>query len=456
MSCRTRSASKSDGILKQVQDDRKKRMTITFIGHGYVGLVTASVFADLGNKVWVIGRTQEKIENLKKGVIPIYEPGLEEIVKRNVLAKRLLFTLAYKEAIPESKIVFIAVGTPSKRNGKADLSVVFKVAEKIGRNLLDGYKVIVTKSTVPIGTNKKIERIILNAKPKSSTFDMASIPEFLREGQAISDTLNPDRIVIGTESQIAKDLLVDLHKPLDGHLVLTNVETAEMIKYASNAFLATKISYANAVAKLSELTGADGLRVLEAVGLDKRVGSAFLSPGAGYGGSCFPKDIKALVSIAKEYGYDFNLLKEVESINYEAIEDIVSKAKILLEGELTNKTVGILGLSFKPNTDDMRDAPSIIVIDSLQKMGAHIKAYDSVAINNARKIFENVDFYNNPYSVARDSDILIIMTEWNEFKELDLAKIKRLMKTPILLDGRNIYDPKVLKEMGFIYKGVGR
>lgn len=431
-------------------------MTITFIGHGYVGLVTASVFADLGNKVWVIGHTYEKIDNLKKGILPFFEPGLKEIVERNIKAGRLLFTLEYKKAIPLSSIVFITVGTPPKANGQADLSVVFDVSKKIAQNLNKGYTLVVTKSTVPIGTNKKIGKIISVEKPKNANFDIASLPEFLREGQAISDTLHPDRVIIGSDSKKAKDLLVELHRPIDGHFVLTDIKTAEMIKYVSNAFLATKISFANAIAKISELTGADGLRVLESVGLDKRIGSAFLSPGVGYGGSCFPKDVKALIATAKQHGYDFNLLKEAENINHEAMDNIVKKAIRLLKGEIADKTIGIFGLSFKPNTDDMRDAPSITVINKLQKNGARIRAYDPIAVSNASKIFKNVSFYKDPYSVAKDADLIIIMTEWNEFKELDLHKIKKLMKKPILLDGRNIYDPKILEDLGFSYMGVGR
>lgn len=430
-------------------------MTITFVGHGYVGLVTASIFAELGNTVWVIGHTKEKIENLKKGIIPIYEPGLEEIVKRNLKAKRLLFTLDYEKAIPSSDVVFIAVGTPPKENGEANLSVVFEVAEKIGRHL-DGYTVVATKSTVPVGTNKKIQNAIEKTKPQKAVFDIASVPEFLREGQAISDTLHPDRIVIGTDSKQAQELLVELHKPIDGTFVLTNIETAEMIKYAANAYLATKISFANAIAKLSELAGADGLKALEAVGLDKRVGSEFLSPGAGYGGSCFPKDVKALISIAKQFGYDFKLLKDVENINQEAMREIVHKTKKLLNGDLKNKIVGILGLSFKPNTDDMRDAPAITVINALQKSGAIIKAYDPVAIENAKKILKKVYFCGNPYEVAKEADILIIMTEWHEFRQLDPIKIRKIMKRPIILDGRNIYDPQKAKRAGFVYQGVGR
>ncbi len=430
-------------------------MTITFVGHGYVGLVTASIFADLGNTVWVVGHTKEKIDNLQKGILPIYEPGLEEIVKRNVKAKRLLFTLDYKESIPVSDAVFIAVGTPPKSTGEADLSVVFEVAKKIGKNL-EGYTVVVTKSTVPVGTNKATKAIINAEKPIGATFDVASIPEFLREGQAISDTLHPDRIVIGTDSKQAEKLLIDLHKSIDGSYVLTNIETAEMIKYAANSFLATKISYANAIAGLSELTGADGSKVLEAVGLDKRVGGQFLFAGAGYGGSCFPKDVKAMIAIAKKAGYNFSLLKDVEEINKQAISGIVSKAISLLGKKVKGKTVGILGLSFKPNTDDMRDAPSIVVIEGLLKENAKIKVYDPIAMNNAKRILKNVDFCSDPYSLAKGCDILVVMTEWNEFMQLDLEKIKKFMKEPVLLDGRNIYDPQKLREIGFRYMGVGR
>lgn len=430
-------------------------MTITFVGHGYVGLVTAAIFADLGNTVWVIGHTKEKIENLKKGIIPIYEPGLEEVVRRNVKAKRLLFILDYTEAIPASKIVFIAVPTPPKNNGEADLSVVFEVAEKIGKHL-DGYTVIATKSTVPVGTNREIKKVLEKAKPQKATFDIASVPEFLREGQALSDTLHPDRIVIGTESKQAQDVMLELHKPIEAERVLTDIETGEMIKYAANAFLATKISFANAIANLSEVTNADALAVLGGIGLDKRIGRAFLSPGAGYGGSCFPKDVKALIAISKQYGYDFSLLKTVEEINKQSFENIVKKAKKLLGGDLKNKQIGILGLSFKPDTDDMRDAPSIPIINGLKKDGAKIKTYDPIAMENAKKIIKGITFCSNAYEAAEDSDILIIVTEWNEFKKLDLVKVKNLMKKPVILDGRNIYDPQEVRQLGFSYLGVGR
>lgn len=440
-------------------------MTITFIGHGYVGLVTAAVFADLGNKVWVIGHTPEKIENLKQGIIPIYEPGLEELVKRNVKAGRLLFTLDYDPAIQESQVIFNAVGTPPQADGSADLSVVYEVTKKVGQHL-NGYTVFITKSTVPVGTSKTIRAILDEVKPEKAEFDYASVPEFLREGQAISDTQHPDRIVIGSDSQKAQDILTELHKPITvenekttPRLVLTNIETAEMIKYASNAFLATKISFANAIAQLSEATGADGPKVLEGVGLDRRVGPSFLNAGAGYGGSCFPKDVKALVAIAKSYDYDFKLLKEVENINTEAMLGIVQKAKTLTDGDLDGKIIGMLGLSFKPDTDDMRDAPSLVIIRKLLEKGAQVKAYDPIATANAKRILhdeENIHFTQNAYDVAKDAEVLIVVTEWNEFRQLDLEKVKSLMKTPNLIDARNIFDPEKVKQLGFHYIGVGR
>lgn len=435
-------------------------MTITFIGHGYVGLVTASVFADLGNTVHVIGHTQEKIENLKKGILPIYEPGLEEVVKRNVAAGRLLFTLDYDPAISESEVIFIAVGTPPLPDGSADLSVVFDVAEKVGEHLKK-YAVVIVKSTVPVGTSEKVRELVAKAKPQGVEFDYASVPEFLREGQALQDTFHPDRIVIGTDSKRAEELLVELHKPIaeEGttvvHTVLTNIPTAEMIKYASNAFLATKISFANAIAQLSEKLGADGPQVLEAMGLDKRIGPNFLNAGAGYGGSCFPKDVKALIAIAKNAYYDFKLLQEVENVNEDAIMAVVTKAKAMLS-DVSGKKIGVLGLSFKPDTDDMRAAPSITIINELQKMGAIITAYDPIAMENAKGIIKNISFATNAQDAAKDAELLIVVTEWNEFKELDLTKVKSVMKTPNLIDARNVYNPEKAKRLGFTYKGVGR
>lgn len=429
-------------------------MKITFIGHGYVGLVSASVFADLGNTVWVIGHTEEKINNLKKGIIPIYEPGLEEIVKTNIKAGRLIFGLDYVPAIAESDIVFIAVGTPSTQTGDADLSAVMHVAKKIGENL-SGYTVIATKSTVPAGTNRKIRKIIEEVKLEGAQFDYASVPEFLREGSAIQDTLHPDRIVIGTESKKAKDMLMELHSAINAPFVLTNFDTAELIKYAANSFLALKISYANSIAKLSELAGADGLKVLEGIGMDNRIGEKFLSPGPGYGGSCFPKDVRALISIAKDYDYDFGLLTETEQVNSQARRDIVKKIRKAL-GEIRGKTIGILGLSFKPNTDDMRDAPVIDIIELLQKDGAKIKAYDPQAIPIAKKIFKDVEYGKDAYDALKDADAMVVVTEWNEFKEIDLEKAKNLMRLPFIIDARNIYDPEKAESLGFNYIGVGR
>lgn len=431
-------------------------MKITFIGHGYVGLVTASIFADLGNEVYVIGHTKEKIEKLKKGVLPIYEPGLEEIVKRNVEAKRLIFTLDYSIAIPSSEIVFIAVGTPPKQNGEADLSVVMQVAELTAKHL-DGYTVVATKSTVPIGTNIKVKQLIVSHKRDKVIFDVASVPEFLREGSAISDTLHPDRIVIGTESMRARDLLIQLHKGIDGERVLTNLETAEMIKYAANSYLATKISFANAIAKLSEMAGADALSVLYGIGLDQRIGKRFLQPGPGYGGSCFPKDVKALISISEGLGYDFRLLKEVEKINWQARLDIVSKVEELLEGNIKGKDIGVLGLAFKPDTDDMRDAPSITIINELLKKGATIRAYDPIAASNAKTILgKTITFSETLDETVKGADCIVVATDWNEFKELDLSKLAKIMKSPLMVDGRNVYDPEKAHAAGFKYIGVGR
>lgn len=429
-------------------------MTISFIGHGYVGLVTATIFADLGNKVWVIGHTPKKIENLKKGILPIFEPGLEELVKTNVKKGRLHFTMDYKEAIPESQAVFIAVGTPTTKTGDADLSQVLEVARKIGKNL-SSYTVVATKSTVPVGTFRKIRQIIEETKSKDAEFDIASVPEFLREGSAISDTLSPDRIVIGTDSERARDVLVELHKPIKAPFVLTDLATAELIKYASNSFLATKISFANSIAKLSELSGANGLQALSAVGMDRRIGGFFLSPGPGYGGSCFPKDVKALITIAKDYDYSFSLLEEVERINDRARRDIVLKARRML-GDVRGKTIAILGLAFKPNTDDMRDAPSIDIIDLLQKDGAHVRAYDPVAMENAKEVIKDVDFSKDAYEAAEGADLIILLTEWNEFKEMNLKKLKEGLKEARIIDARNVFEPEKLKRLGFSYIGVGR
>lgn len=431
-------------------------MTITCIGHGYVGLVTASVFADLGNTVWVVGRTKEKIENLKKGIAPFFEPGLSELLNRNLRAGRLNFTLDYGEAVGASEVIIICVGTPSSSTGEADLRSVMDAATSIGKELI-GYKVVVTKSTVPPGTNKKVVEALNVHKKPGASFAIASVPEFLREGTAIEDTLHPDRVVIGTTSNRAKEILAELHKPIDGKIVWCNVETAELIKYASNAMLSTKISFANAIAFLSEKVGADVEKVLEGVGLDTRIGRSFLYPGVGYGGSCFPKDVKALIAIAADYGYDFTLLKAVDEINKEAHAHFVDKILRHFHGKLAGKRVAILGLAFKPNTDDMREAPSITIISALIKAGAKISAYDPVAVENAKRVLpREVHFALDPYEATKGADAIAIVTEWNEFRQLDLVRLARGARNLVLFDGRNIYDPEHVKSLGFMYYGVGR
>lgn len=430
-------------------------MVISVIGHGYVGLVTASVFADLGNTVWCVGRTKEKIEKLKKGMMPFYEPGLEELVKKNLSAGRLNFTLSYEEAIPKSDVCFICVGTPSLPSGEADLSQVFAAAKEMAKNLKKATTIVV-KSTVPVGTTKKVAQIIDKIIANETSFEIAFVPEFLREGTALSDTLHPDRIVIGTESARAQKLLLELHKPINGEFVLTDIPSAELIKYASNALLATKISFSNTMAHLCEKVGADVEKVLDGVGLDKRIGRNFLYPGVGYGGSCFPKDVKAIIAIFRKNQLSAKLFEAVEEINHLAADRFVDKVTQVLGKDLTGKTLGVLGLAFKPNTDDMREAPSIKIINALQTRGAKIRAFDPVAMPRAREIMKDVIYCENPEETARGVDALLVITEWNEFKQLDFGKIKKLLKRPIIFDGRNIYNPQELRNLGFIYKGVGR
>jgi UDPglucose 6-dehydrogenase len=430
-------------------------LIISVIGHGYVGLVSASVFSDLGNTVWCVGRDPKKIAELKKGNPLFYEPGLAEVVQRNVKAGRLKFTTDYKEGVKESEIIFICVGTPPAEDGKADLTQVLKVAEEIGKNL-EKDAVIVCKSTVPVGTNEKVAKIVNKFKKSNVSFESASCPEFLREGTALSDTLHPDRIVIGAETEKAVDLLTEIHKPIQGELVITNIKTAEMIKYAANSFLATKISFANAIAELSEKVGADAEKIMEGIGLDRRIGRKFLYPGVGYGGSCFPKDVKALIAIAGQYDYDFQLLKTVEDINEKSAMNFINKIINHFKGDVEGKHFAILGLAFKPNTDDMRFAPSIKIIEALEKKGAVITVFDPIAKETASKVLQNVEFADDIYECTAEKDAAIFVTEWNEFKQIDLAKLKKSLKSPIVFDGRNIYNPGVMQKMGFIYYSVGR
>ena len=427
-------------------------MNIAFVGHGYVGLVTACIFADFGNKVWVIGHTPKKIERLKSGDPIIYEPGLKELLEKNLKAKRLHFTLDYKEAVEDSDIIFITVGTPPKDNGEADLSSVFKVAEDIGKYLKKGYTVVSCKSTVPVGTNKKVEAILLRTKPDHADVAVASCPEFLREGTGLQDTLHPDRIVIGSESTEAVEKLLALHKPLSGQRIVTDLASAELIKYTSNAMLATKISFANLISFYCEETGADVETVLDAVGMDKRIGRIFLYPGVGYGGSCLPKDVKALLNTGRHAGIDVSFLESVEAVNVQSRKNLLHKITKHAKG----KNIAIWGLSFKPDTDDIRFAPSLYVIEALLEKGYKISAYDQVAEHNMKKAFPDVTYCKDPYEAAKDADCLVILTEWNEFKQIDLEHLKEIMKTPMIIDGRNIYSTETMKKNGFEYISTGR
>jgi UDPglucose 6-dehydrogenase len=433
-------------------------MNIAIIGTGYVGLVTGACLADLGNSVICADNDPYKVKQLKNLRMPIYEPGLEDLVRKNYREKRLRFTADIKDAVESSEIIFIAVGTPSLENGEADLTGVESVAKIIARNM-NGYKLIVEKSTVPVETGFWVAHTIKVNLPKSRrarlTFDVASNPEFLREGQAIRDFMNPDRIVIGVESQRAKKLLLELYKPLRTHIVVTDIKSAEIIKHASNSFLATKISFINAIARICELVGADVAKVADGMGLDKRIGRAFLDAGAGYGGSCFPKDIDAFITIARKSGYDFELLKAVREINEAQKRDLVKKIKGAL-WLLKDKHIAILGLSFKPNTDDLRNAPALGIILQLQKEGAKVRAFDPQSMDKASRILSGVKFCKDVYDAARGSDCLVVMTEWNEFKEIDFPRLKRMMAQPIIVDARNIYEPQELKKLGFRYISIGR
>ena len=424
------------------------------IGTGYVGLVTGTCLAEIGHHVICVDNNAEKIAGLKKKKIPIYEPGLEPLVLKNIKAKRLTFTTSIKEGVKKSDFIFIGVSTPPKANGQADLSFVAQVAREVA-HVMDAYKVIVDKSTVPVRTAEKVKESIKRYNIKKIDFDIVSNPEFLREGSAVDDFMHPDRIVIGVESKRAEKMMQELYAPIKAPLIITNVKSAEIIKHASNSFLALKISFANALANICELAGADIHEVVEGMGHDKRINKAFLNAGVGYGGSCFPKDVSAFIKISQDLGYEFKLLKEVEKINELQKEKFISKIEETL-WTLKDKTIGVLGLAFKPNTDDMRNAPSIDIIHHLEKEGARVKAYDPVAMDNAKAIMNHVHFEKNIYDVAKGSDALIIVTEWDEFKKMDLKRIRKLLTHPIVIDGRNIFDPEKMDSEGFVYKSIGR
>jgi UDPglucose 6-dehydrogenase len=408
--------------------------------------------ADLGNSVTCVDIDEKKINNLKKGILPIYEPGLDDLLRRN--KKRLTFSNSIKEGISDAPIIFIAVGTPPTETGEADLTYVKSVAKEIGKNMRSG-KIIVDKSTVPAGTGDIVESIIEEYSKGKYKFDVASCPEFLKEGSAINDFMNPDRVVIGAKRKDAAEKVAEIFKPLKTKIIIADIRSAEMIKHASNTFLAMKISFINEVANICERVGADVEVVADGMGLDKRIGRMFLNAGAGYGGSCFPKDVAALQCIARNENYEPILLSAVMEVNKQQRKMIVNKIKNIM-GTLEGRQIGILGIAFKPNTDDIRDAVSVDVINALLEKGCRIKAYDPVAMPNAKKQLKGVTFSRDSYAAADGVECLVVLTEWNEFRELDMKKIHSVMKKPRLVDGRNIYDPAKLKKMGFEYTGIGR
>lgn len=432
-------------------------MHIGVIGTGYVGLVTGACFAEFGVYVTCVDKDEQKIKALEKGVVPFYEPGLDELVKRNVKQGRLKFTTSIGDAAASALVLFIAVGTPPRGDGSADLSYIDEVAREIAIHM-DSYKVIVTKSTVPVGTGKRIRQIIQENLKADNNFDIVSNPEFLREGAAIEDFMRPNRVVIGADSPQAVAIIKDLYQPLyliETPFVITSIETSELIKYASNSFLAVKISFINEIAALCEKIGADVKMVAKGMGLDHRIGQKFLHAGPGFGGSCFPKDTKAILKIAEEHGVELGIVRGAISANENQKQTAFEKIKTAI-GDLKGKTIAILGVSFKPNTDDIRDAPAVYIIERLLKEGATVRAYDPVAMDNARQQLPAVTFCEDAYDAAKGSDALVIVTEWNQFRNLDIERIKCLAARHLFFDFRNIYEPARLRALGFKYFCTGR
>jgi len=436
-------------------------MNICVIGTGYVGLVTGACFAEFGVQVTCVDVDEEKIAALERGEIPIYEPGLDAVVERNVRERRLSFSTSTAEAVRASLVVFIAVGTPPHDDGSTDLRYVQAVSREIG-SAMNGYKVIVTKSTVPVGTSEKVRRWVqeeLDREGRSVRFSVASNPEFLREGAAIQDFLRPDRVVIGAEDDEAMAILRDLYRPLylnETPFVLTNIATAELTKYAANAFLATKVSFINEMANLCERIGGDVHAIARGIGLDRRIGPKFLHPGPGFGGSCFPKDTRSAVHFAREAGERLEIVEAVIRVNEAQRQRMVVKIADALDGELAGKTVAVLGLSFKPETDDMRDAPAVDIVAGLRERGAAIRAYDPVAMPTAARLLTDVTLCKNAYEACENADALVIVTEWNQFRMLDLDRVKALLRRPVVVDLRNVYDPRPMRAAGFEYTCVGR
>ncbi len=432
-------------------------MKVTVIGLGYVGIITGTGLADMGHEVIGFDIDTDKIKKLQNGKSPIYEPGLDEMLERNIKNKRLQFTTSAESAVKFGEIIFICTGTPSKPDGSADLTQVENAAKTVAR-YMDTYKLIVEKSTVPVKTAEWIERTLKLYLKGNYQFDIASNPEFLKEGNAIADFLHPDRIVIGVKTSRAKKLLKALYKPLKTKVIVTDISTAEIIKHASNAFLATKISFINMISDLCEKAGADIDLVSRAMGMDKRIGKYFLKAGVGYGGSCFPKDVKALVHVGENYGLNFSLLKDVNNINENRVDVLMSHIKRAL-WNLKDKQIAIWGLAFKPDTDDIREAPAIKVIKRILDEGGSLSLYDPVAASNMQRMYpenEKIKYYNDKYEAVNAKDALIILTEWKEFYEADLSRIKQSLLTPIVIDGRNIYNPKIMKKQGFEYYSMGR
>lgn len=427
---------------------------IAVVGVGYVGLVSAAGFADLGNRVIALDINEERIKGFKKGIMPIYEPGLDELVERNVASERLSFTTSYPEAIKGADFVFIAVGTPSGVDGEADLKYVKSAAESVAQ-VMDGPLIVVNKSTVPVGTGDWVAEIIRTSQPKPIPFAVVSCPEFLREGSAILDFMNPARTVLGSQDYEAADKVAQLHLPLRAPIMITNLRTAEMVKYASNAFLATRISFINEIANICEELGADVKEVSTGMGYDARIGPYFLDAGLGYGGSCFPKDVKALAHMADEKGRHPQLLQAVMDINDDRRRLLVEKIREGV-GDFEGKVIGVLGLTFKPNTDDLRDAPALDIAERLLKGGATVRAYDPVGMPGAAKLMPAIEMAEDAYALAEGADALVICTEWNEFKQLDLQRIKGLLRNPVVIDGRNIYEPFNMAQLGFTYLAMGR
>ncbi len=437
-------------------------MKIAMIGTGYVGLVTGTCFADSGNEVVCVDTDEKKIENLKNGIIPIYEPGLDTLVKRNVEEERLTFTTNLEESIDKSLLLFIAVGTPPGEDGSADLTYVLNVARDIGRKIKE-YKIIVDKSTVPVGTGAKVKEVIqaeIDKRKEKIQFDVVSNPEFLKEGNAIDDFMKPDRVVVGCEDVRTGELMKELYSPFvrtGKPILIMDVPSAEMTKYVANAMLATKISFMNDMANLCEKLGVDVAQVRQGIGSDSRIGYPFIFPGPGYGGSCFPKDVQAIIKIAENQGYKLEIMSAVEAVNNRQKRVLFEKLKKRFGNDLKNKTIAVWGLSFKPNTDDMREAPSIVLIENLIAEGAKIKAYDPEATQEARKIFKDKIVYaDKTYEALEGADALVIVTEWNEFRRPNFERMKTAMKSHIIFDGRNLFEPSKMAELGFEYEGIGR